>query len=117
MTFVLPIPDSARGPDGDQHAEFRAQLLEQRHFRQDQIRALSRDGRDPADAAREEVRRTLKAGARAALTDIAAALQRLDDGTYGRCVTCGSTIAGERLEILPAAADCMPCRRRSEVRA
>lgn len=117
MTFARPVPDSARGPDHRQHAQFREQLLEQRRFRQDQIRELSRDGRDAADPAREEIRQALKSGARAALADIGAALRRWDDGSYGQCVTCGCTIAPERLEILPAAADCLPCRRRSDVRA
>ena len=32
---------------------------------------------------------------------IDAALQRMDDGTYGECVTCGEPISEERLDILP----------------
>jgi RNA polymerase-binding transcription factor DksA len=32
---------------------------------------------------------------------INAALQRMDDGTYGECVTCGEKISEERLDILP----------------
>ena len=32
---------------------------------------------------------------------IDAALQRMDDGAYGECVTCGNPISEERLDILP----------------
>ena len=35
------------------------------------------------------------------------ALQRIDDGTYGSCVTCGEAIAEERLAALPAADRCI----------
>jgi RNA polymerase-binding protein DksA len=42
---------------------------------------------------------------------IDAALARLDDGTYGRCESCGQPIAAERLEALPWAALCIDCQR------
>jgi DnaK suppressor protein len=45
------------------------------------------------------------------LAAIEAALARLDDGTYGRCVGCGNAIAQERLEALPWAAHCIDCQR------
>jgi DnaK suppressor protein len=45
------------------------------------------------------------------LAAIEAALARLDDGTYGRCVRCGNAIAQERLEALPWAAHCIDCQR------
>ena len=32
---------------------------------------------------------------------IRAALKRIDDGTYGDCVTCGEPISQERLDLLP----------------
>lgn len=38
---------------------------------------------------------------------IEGALQRLDDGTYGTCTTCGEPIPAERLEALPAADRCI----------
>ena len=37
------------------------------------------------------------------LADLAAALKKLDDGTYGICEACGKPIGDERLEALPAA--------------
>lgn len=46
---------------------------------------------------------------RITLTDIEAALGRLDDGSYGTCTTCGLEIAGERLDALPATPTCVAC--------
>ena len=37
------------------------------------------------------------------------ALQKLDDGTYGRCEGCGGPIAEARLEAMPAARLCIAC--------
>ena len=37
------------------------------------------------------------------------AVSRFEDGTYGRCVTCGSEIAPERLEALPDVDTCVAC--------
>ena len=45
------------------------------------------------------------------LADVEAALARLDDGTYGRCIRCGTAIAPERLEAIPSAAHCIDCQR------
>lgn len=41
---------------------------------------------------------------------IDAALARLDAGTYGVCLRCGSAIAPRRLEALPWAAHCIACQ-------
>ncbi len=38
---------------------------------------------------------------------VVAALQRLDEGTYGRCVDCGKEIPPVRLEVRPEAARCV----------
>jgi DnaK suppressor protein len=43
----------------------------------------------------------------AELDDVEAALQRLDQGTYGRCEACGGPIGEERLEAMPAARFCL----------
>jgi RNA polymerase-binding transcription factor DksA len=43
----------------------------------------------------------------AELADVAHALQRLDDGTYGICEACGQPIGDERLEAMPAARFCL----------
>ena len=43
----------------------------------------------------------------AELADVAHALERLDQGTYGTCEACGQPIGEERLEALPAARFCL----------
>ncbi|MGY1639034.1 TraR/DksA family transcriptional regulator [Geodermatophilus sp. SYSU D00742] len=43
--------------------------------------------------------------------EIDAALARIDTGTYGRCVDCGSAIPRERLELRPFAASCVSCQQ------
>jgi RNA polymerase-binding transcription factor DksA len=41
--------------------------------------------------------------------EIAAARQRLVNGSYGRCTACNLPISLERLETLPAASTCVAC--------
>lgn len=41
--------------------------------------------------------------------EVAAALTRVDDGSYGKCERCGKPIPEERLELLPYARHCTPC--------
>ncbi|MGI9481962.1 MAG: TraR/DksA family transcriptional regulator [Hyphomicrobiales bacterium] len=40
---------------------------------------------------------------------IEAALRRMEEGTYGECMTCGEDISSERLEIVPHATQCRNC--------
>lgn len=41
------------------------------------------------------------------LTDVTAALGRIDDGSYGRCEVCGEEIQSARLEAMPHARFCI----------
>lgn len=43
------------------------------------------------------------------LDQIGAALLAIDDGTYGKCITCGKEIDPRRLDAEPAALTCMDC--------
>ncbi|MEI7700349.1 MAG: TraR/DksA family transcriptional regulator [Planctomycetia bacterium] len=43
------------------------------------------------------------------IREIRLALKRIDDGTWGTCVSCGKEIAAERLLELPAVAICENC--------
>jgi DnaK suppressor protein len=45
---------------------------------------------------------------------VVAALQRIEDGTYGRCVDCGREIPPARLEVRPEAARCVEDQARHE---
>jgi RNA polymerase-binding protein DksA len=47
--------------------------------------------------------------AREHLAEIAAALTRLEAGSYGVCERCGQPIAPERLEARPTARRCVQC--------
>jgi DnaK suppressor protein len=42
------------------------------------------------------------------------ALQRIEDGTYGQCLECGTSIPEARLEAIPFAAYCVNCQRLQE---
>lgn len=44
------------------------------------------------------------------LRDIDSALARVDDGSYGTCVRCGSEIRFERLRARPTAQRCLDCQ-------
>ena len=91
-------------------ATLRAMLEEQRDFRLDQLAALRRpQNRSRLGAGNREISVVLTVGAENALTEVQAALQRMDAGSYGRCVACGVAIGVERLEILPQTATCMRC--------
>ncbi len=46
------------------------------------------------------------------LTDVEEALRRLQDGTYGRCLTCGQLIPERRLEAIPWALRDVGCEER-----
>ncbi|GGT22244.1 hypothetical protein GCM10010286_54680 [Streptomyces toxytricini] len=51
----------------------------------------------------------LLARTREHLQELDRALDRLAEGSYGRCEDCGNPIPPERLEIRPAAATCVDC--------
>ena len=48
------------------------------------------------------------------LQAIDAALTRMDEGSYGACVSCGQPIGAERLEALPWTTQCIDCKRKEE---
>jgi RNA polymerase-binding transcription factor DksA len=59
---------------------------------------------------------SLQAMARQRLDDIAAAVRRLEAGTYGACRTCRRPIPMARLEAVPEATQCVSCASGSIVR-
>jgi DnaK suppressor protein len=42
------------------------------------------------------------------------ALRRIQDGTYGKCATCGEDISTARLEAVPHARLCIACKEKEE---
>ncbi|MHB1341108.1 MAG: TraR/DksA family transcriptional regulator [Coriobacteriia bacterium] len=63
-----------------------------------------------------ELEMTLEGNAREILSQIDAALERMEAGTYGMCKRCGAEIPVERLEAVPAAELCITCKEWEESR-
>lgn len=97
-------------------AWFRRELEQQRRFRLDQLTDLSGQAVGAVDDAHREVIRALKAGARAVLADIDAALFRLAIGSFGVCQGCGRPMLMGQLEVVPMASLCLPCQYDREAR-
>ena len=57
-----------------------------------------------------EKRLVLENRIRQELVGIEHALQKFEEGTYGKCDSCGQPIAPERLEALPQASLCLNCK-------
>ena len=61
-----------------------------------------------------EIDYTLEENSEHVLAAIDVALERIEDGTFGKCVTCGREIAEDRLAAIPWATQCIDCKRRDE---
>ena len=108
---------STAGLFGRQLSAIRADLAQQRRFRSEQLEELAVDAAEAmatADQNRFEVTRVLTLAAEAALSEIDAALQRLEEGSYGICERCGEPIPWQRLEVLPMSRLCTPCQYLAE---
>lgn len=62
----------------------------------------------------DEVLQALLLEAEAGLHQVGLARQRLAEGSYGLCLSCGEPIELARLQALPAAERCLACTERSE---
>jgi DnaK suppressor protein len=92
--------------------ERRRVLLETRESQQGELRALQAQERDPEyeEGAQvklaDDVLTTLSETARREVMQIDAALGRMDEGEYGRCIDCGEEIPVDRLRALPFTLRC-----------
>jgi DnaK suppressor protein len=72
----------------------------------------------PADTSdityQRELNLTQRMMAEDRLADVAAAEERLREGTYGVCTNCGQPIDPERLRARPEAALCIRCQRQQD---
>ena len=111
---------------------FRKRLIEERKRVQEAIDYLHEENPDsiqdetqdstadnhPGDMATvtfdRELDYTLEENEGRLLQAIDAALTRMDDGSYGACVSCGQPIGAERLEALPWTTQCIDCKRKEE---
>ncbi len=77
-------------------------------------------GDDQADAGAKSFERehelSLVAGARVGLEQNLHALERLEDGSYGICESCGNPIGKLRLQAYPRATLCLTCKSKQERR-
>ncbi len=77
-------------------------------------------GQDQADVGSTALERdhemSMVKNARDQLGLVAAALARIDDGSYGVCESCGKPIGKMRLQAFPRATLCMECKQRQERR-
>ncbi|MEX0952589.1 MAG: TraR/DksA C4-type zinc finger protein [Nitriliruptoraceae bacterium] len=118
-----------RAPTKTQLRKVRALLEEERAQLLEQVAELDAEADvknwrdagfddDPADSGsasfERETAQSLSIHARSLLEQIDDAVRRIDAGTYGPCVRCGTMIEPERLEALPYATLCMDCKRRDE---
>jgi RNA polymerase-binding transcription factor DksA len=69
-------------------------------------------GDNGTDAFHQELDATLLENEAFIRDEVAAALERLKQGTFGTCENCGREIVRERLEVLPYVRYCTPCASR-----
>lgn len=62
----------------------------------------------------QELTLSLLGSERDALDEIEAALERIENGSYGHCEECGVKIPSARLEAIPYAAQCVRCASQRE---
>ncbi len=61
------------------------------------------------EAEGDEVLQSLERSSLQEIEQIRSALERIAEGSYGECVTCGEPIREKRLEALPYATTCIKC--------
>ena len=61
----------------------------------------------------DDVLEGIDQAALAEITEIDAALARIENGRYGTCARCGATIAPQRLLAMPQAVTCVSCSSKS----
>jgi DnaK suppressor protein len=118
MAATLPaFPTKSSGLSALALDRLRGLLVDQLHENAEQAslhEATARQlrGETDADSAIErELAVACAARARETLEDVHQALDRLDHGTYGLCLSCRRAIPFERLEAIPHARLCVACPR------
>jgi RNA polymerase-binding protein DksA len=92
------------------HEENRGQLEDDR----EEIPSDNHPGDMATTTFARELDATLEGNEERLLQAIDSALQRIENGTYGICQSCGQPIGAERLEALPWTTQCIDCKRREE---
>lgn len=96
----------------------RERLISQKRDLEMRISRIHEHAREPLEADSSEqaaqlgnvaVVSALESEAVGEIAEIDAALQRLEHGRYGICVSCGEEISPQRLEARPACTECLDC--------
>src|SRR2546429_9408446 len=107
----------------DRLAYFKKRLIEKQRQLADEVGRTAIYGKDQDDdsikdlgdqantAYTREFFFELGNGDRRLLRDVVAALEKIDNGSFGECERCGEAIADKRLEALPFARYCIDCQR------
>jgi DnaK suppressor protein len=61
-----------------------------------------------------EIDYTLEENSEHVLAAIDSALTRIEEGSFGNCVSCGKEIGEDRLAAIPWATQCIDCKRKEE---
>ena len=116
-------PEAPAPPDG-KTAATRAFLTERRRLLEAELQELARPVRSPgaqmqfgkragdhtADAVAEMTRSLTAGELRQVLDEIARALEKLAEGSYGICDSCGLDMPPARLQAIPWANRCVACQ-------
>ncbi|MBI4481532.1 MAG: TraR/DksA family transcriptional regulator [Acidobacteria bacterium] len=106
--------------------KYRAQLNEKLDALRDSIQTKKinvleneeSEGKDEGDLAEQHLNRDLlfhlSANDRRVALEVLAALERMDQGTYGRCEWCEEPIEPKRLDAVPWARMCLLCQEEQE---
>lgn len=98
--------------------QIRVRLAQQKTDLQKRVTSIHEHARDPLEQDSAEqaaqlgnvaVVSALESEAFHQIAEIEAAMQRLENGTYGVCFTCGEPISEGRLRVRPAATQCLDC--------
>ncbi len=128
----LPVLDQEDPWPPAEHAEVRGELEADRERLQGEVdeaeadlAELMRDsgegsGDDQADAGaatwEREHELSLANNAKELLEQIVHALERIEEGSYGACESCGNAIGKMRLQAFPRATLCLTCKQKQERR-
>lgn len=78
----------------------------------EEVRPVGEDTKEPSEGLDKEL--VLEHNEEDIYHAVTAALHRIDQGTFGRCVECGKSIPKARLNAIPYTAYCVNCERRIE---
>ena len=90
--------------------KLKQQLLEQA----DSVASEIRDHTDQSNFANSDVEKAIVNSDDNLLRKVELALKRMEEGTYGTCLSCGNKIAVERLKAKPAVSLCTQCQEDKE---